>query len=92
MTFITKCPYNKCHVYMLLEDDFRGPLFIAASYGQVGRPDDAGGALEELRALYARPVGELREELIERHAFSASLTDHLLEGLRKTGLAVPVDP
>jgi len=75
-----------------LEDDFRGPLFIAASYGQVGRPDDAGRTLEEMRALYARPVGDLRQELIERHSFSAPLTDHLLEGLRKAGLAIPVDP
>jgi TolB-like protein/predicted Ser/Thr protein kinase len=71
---------------MDLGEDFLGPLFIAAAYGELGRPDDAGQALDELRALWPRPVGELRRELIERHGFTPALTDHLLEGLEKAGL------
>ena len=71
---------------MDLGGDFRGPLFLAAAYGQLGRPDDAGQALDELRASWPRPVGELRRELIERHALSPALTDHLMEGLAKAGL------
>jgi len=68
------------------EGDFREPLFVATTYGQLGRPDDAGQSLDELRALWPRPVGDLRQELIERHALSPALTDHLLEGLAKAGL------
>ena len=71
---------------MDLRPDFRGPLFVAAAYGQLGRPDDAGPALDEMRALLLRPVGELRQELIERHGYTPGLTDHLLEGLAKAGL------
>jgi serine/threonine protein kinase/Tfp pilus assembly protein PilF len=76
---------------MDLGGDFRGSLFLAAAYGQLGRPDDAGQALDELRALWPRPVGDIRQELIERHAFTPELTDHLLEGLEKAGLEGVVD-
>jgi TolB-like protein len=68
------------------EGDFREPLFVAATYGQLGYPDNAGQSLDEFRALWPRPVGNLRQELIERHALSPALTDHLLEGLAKAGL------
>jgi hypothetical protein len=68
------------------QPDFRDPLFLAAAYGQLDRPDDARRALEELRALWPRPVGDIRLELIQRHAFSSELTDHLMEGLAKAGL------
>ena len=71
---------------MDLGGDFRGPLFVAAAHGQLGHPDDAGQELDELRALWPRPFGELRRELIERHAHTPALTDHLLEGLAKAGL------
>jgi hypothetical protein len=67
-------------------EDFRGPLFVAAALGQLGRPEDAEGALEEMRALWSRPVGGLRHELIERHGYTPNLTDHLIEGLAKAGL------
>ena len=67
-------------------DDFRTPLFLAATYGQLGRPAEAESALEELRAVLKLPIGELRAELIERHAYAPGLTDHLLEGLTKAGL------
>ena len=73
---------------MDLENDFRGPLFVAAVYGQLGRSDDAGRELEKFRKLWPRPVEELRRELIARHAFTPALTDHLLEGLAKAGLEI----
>jgi serine/threonine protein kinase/tetratricopeptide (TPR) repeat protein len=72
--------------------DFRNPLFLAAAYGQLDRPDDARRALQELRALWPRPDGDIRRELIERHAFSAALTDHLMEGLAKAGLKGVANP
>jgi len=71
--------------------DFRGPLFTAAVYGQLGRPEDAGQFLDEMLALWQRPIGEMRRELIERHAVTVALTDHLLEGLAKAGLAEVAD-
>ena len=66
--------------------DFRGPLYVAAVYGQLGRPEDARPLLDEMQALWQRPIGEMRRELIERHTLSVALTDHLLEGLAKAGL------
>jgi TolB-like protein len=71
---------------MGLGPDFRGPLFAVAAYGQLGRPDDAVRAIEEMRALWSRPVGDIRQELIERHGYTPGLTDHLMEGLAKAGL------
>ena len=71
-----------------LGPDFRAPLFVAATLGQLGRRDEAKSELEELRALWARPVSELRSELNQRHAFSAEFADHLMEGLAKAGLAL----
>jgi serine/threonine protein kinase len=71
---------------MDLGPDFRGPLFVAAARGQLGRPDDAVQALEEMRTLWSRPVGDIRQELIERHGYTPGLTDHLMEGLAKAGL------
>jgi hypothetical protein len=62
------------------------PLFIAASLGQLGRLEDAKPYLEEMMEYWARPAEGLRSELIERHALSQGLTDHLIEGLVKAGL------
>jgi TolB-like protein len=77
---------------MDLSGDFRGPLFVAASLGQLGRPNEAGPALHEMRALWSRPVGDLRQDLIERHGCTPALTDHLMEGLAKAGLEGVADP
>ena len=68
------------------DGDFRIPLFVAASYGQLGRADEAESALAELTSLWSLPVTDLRSELIERHAIAPELTDKLLEGLAKAGL------
>ena len=68
------------------DGDFRIPLFLAASYGQLGRADEAAPALAELETLWTLPIGNLRSELIERHAIAPELTDQLLEGLAKAGL------
>jgi serine/threonine protein kinase/Tfp pilus assembly protein PilF len=69
-----------------IAEDFRGPMFIAASYGQLGRREDAVPALDDLRERWGRPVGELREEMVARHALVPALVDHLMEGLEKAGL------
>jgi len=72
--------------------DFRTPLFIASVYGQLGRPDDAKQALDELRARWPQPVGDIRRELIERNAYSPKLVDHLMDGLAKAGLVGVANP
>ncbi len=74
------------------ESDFREPLYVAAAYGQLGRHDDAKPALDELRALWQRPVRDLRQELIERNSFTSALADQLMEGLVKAGLELESPP
>jgi TolB-like protein/tRNA A-37 threonylcarbamoyl transferase component Bud32/cytochrome c-type biogenesis protein CcmH/NrfG len=69
-----------------MSGDFRTPLFLAVALGQLGRPDDAAPHLEEMLEYWGRPATELRMELIQRHALSEDLTDHLIEGLVKAGL------
>jgi serine/threonine protein kinase/Tfp pilus assembly protein PilF len=66
--------------------DFRIPLFLAASYGQLGLVDEAAPALAEFKTLWSMPLEDLRTELIQRHAIAPELTDRLLEGLAKAGL------
>ena len=66
--------------------DFRTELFMAAALGQLGRAEDAAPYLEEMLKFWGRPATELRMELIQRHALSQGLTDHLIEGLAKAGL------
>ena len=66
--------------------DYRSPLFIAAAYGQLGRPEEAARALFELRARWPGSAGDIRQELIERNAHAPDLADHLMEGLRMAGL------
>ena len=69
-----------------MSGDFRTPLFMAATLGQLGRIEDAAPYLEEMLEYWRRPPAELRMELIQRHALSKGLTDHLIEGLAKAGL------
>jgi len=76
--------------------DFREPLFLAATLGQLGRIDEAAPALDELRRLWKElcqkagcdglEIDMLRRELIDRNAFSESIADKLIEGLAKAGL------
>ncbi len=68
---------------MNLGGDFRGPLLLSAAYGQLGRPNDAVQTLEKLRVLWPRPIGDIRQELIDRHGYTPGMADHLMEGLRK---------
>jgi adenylate cyclase len=69
-----------------MSGDFRTPMFVAATLGQMGRKEEAAPYLEEMIEYWGRPASEIREELIKRHALSQGLTDHLMEGLGKAGL------
>ncbi len=69
-----------------IDDDFREPLFLAATLGQLGRLDEATTALEEMLALWGGPPSEIRAELRERHAIAPQIADSLIEGLAKAGL------
>jgi adenylate cyclase len=76
-----------------MSGDFRTPLFMAATLGQLDRTGEAEPHLEEMLTYWGRPASELRTELIQRHALSQGLTDHLIEGLAKAGLeGVAVSP
>ncbi|UCF69221.1 MAG: hypothetical protein JSV80_08055 [Acidobacteriota bacterium] len=72
-------------------EDFRTPLFLVATYGQLGRVDAVDTLLDQMRSRWRqrldRPlvVREIRRELIERNVFSPGAADHLLEGLMKAG-------
>ncbi len=80
------------HARTVRQGDFRTPLFEAASLGKLGRSAEAQPLPVRMQELWQRDPGELRDELIQRHAFSPSLTDHLVEGLRLAGWSpVPVD-
>jgi adenylate cyclase len=76
-------------------DDFREPLFQAATLGQLGRSEEAAPQLETLRKLWDErcngkdcaglELGKIRRELTERHAWSESFADEVIEGLVKAG-------
>ena len=69
-----------------MSGDFRTPLFVAATLGQLGRKEEAAPHLGEMLEYWGRPASEIRAELIQRHALSQGLTDHLMRGLEKAGL------
>jgi TolB-like protein len=78
------------------DTDFREPMLLAATLGQLGGVDEATSALDEFRFLWGElgkeagfeglDIGMVRRELLERHVFSESFTDKLIEGLEKAGL------
>ena len=61
-------------------------MALAAAYGQLGMPDEAGKALQELlklrpdMATIARPALQIR--------FEPEFAEHLIDGLRKAGLEI----
>ena len=67
-------------------EDYRTPLFLAATYGQQGRLDDAERTLAEMRAQWSRPIVDIRNDLIQRCGFAPEIVDQLLEGLNKAGM------
>ncbi|MBD3869288.1 MAG: hypothetical protein IFK94_14300, partial [Acidobacteria bacterium] len=69
-----------------MSGDFRTPLFMAAALGQLGRSEEAAPYLDEMLEYWGRPADEIGIELIQRHALSPALADHLVDGLTKAGL------
>ena len=59
---------------------------VPAVYGQLGDLEHARAALRELHALVPDFGARAREEYGKR--FDAELTEHVMEGLRKTGLKI----
>jgi hypothetical protein len=59
---------------------------LAAAYGQLGEQQRARAALEDLQALIPNFGAIAREEFGKWN--DAELTEHLVDGLRKAGLAV----
>jgi TolB-like protein/cytochrome c-type biogenesis protein CcmH/NrfG len=68
--------------------DFRKPLYLAATYGQLGRPEEARREIEKMHRHWEHPLGEMRQELIVRHGMKPSLVDGLMAGLAKAGLGI----
>lgn len=77
--------------------DFRTPLFLAATYGRLGRIDEGARQVAVLRerweAQYETSVDldVMRNELIARHAFAPGLADDLLAGAAKAGFVESLD-
>jgi TolB-like protein len=57
---------------------------LAAVCGQLGRPQAARASIEALRETFGYDLARVREEY-ERWKQSESLTEHILDGLRKAG-------
>ena len=72
--------------HMIETEDYRTPVFLAAAYGQLGRPEEAGRAVTEIRAEWSGATDGIRQDLIQRNGFAPELVDRLLEGLRKAGM------
>ena len=66
---------------------YRTHVFTAAAYGQLGERDSAGKALRELLILRPDFAATAREEF--RKWYDSELVEHLIDGLRKAGLAIP---
>jgi hypothetical protein len=62
-------------------------LLRAAAYAQLGRLSKARREVAKMQALGPELPDDMRRDLMGRHGYAPELTDHLLEGLRKAGLA-----
>ena len=65
--------------------DYRTSLFRAATYGQLGRSEEAARALAEMRTQSSLVDEDVRRDLIERNGFAPDLVERLMNGLRKAG-------
>jgi tetratricopeptide (TPR) repeat protein len=63
-------------------------IALAAIYGQLGREEEARAAAESLLQLFPDYGAHAREEL-GKWFFEADVLEHVLDGLRKAGLAIP---
>jgi TolB-like protein/Tfp pilus assembly protein PilF len=63
---------------------------LAATYGQLGKREAAGKALEDLLGLRPDFAGVARDEFGKW--YDPGLTEHLIAGLRKAGLQIAVSP
>jgi adenylate cyclase len=63
-------------------------MTLAAVYGQLGRWEEAGAALERVLQLFPSFEERAREEL-GKWLFEKEVLEHMLEGLEKAGLNVP---
>ena len=65
---------------------WRTPFTLAATYGQLGELELAGGALRELLAIRPNFRTDARAQLEKWH--KPDLIEHLIDGLRKAGLEI----
>lgn len=68
---------------------WRAHLALAAIYGQLGEREAAHTALQQLLLLKPEFAGSAREELGK--TWNPELVEHLMDGLRKAGLAIAGD-
>ena len=66
---------------------FHTPALRAATFGQLGRREDARKALQDLQALRPDFAATARQEYGKW--YDSELVEQLIEGLRKAGLEIP---
>jgi len=66
-------------------------LFLAISYGQLGRGEEARAAVAKLIELDSTFPGRIREEWAKFNR-PPEAVEHIIEGLRKAGLTIPTAP
>jgi tetratricopeptide (TPR) repeat protein len=73
-------------VQKIKTEDFRTPMFRAATYGQLGRLEEAERELSAVKQMWPGFPEGLRREMIDQYGYPPARFDHLLEGLRKAGM------
>ena len=69
---------------------WRTNMALAAAFGQIGQLEAGEKAVQELLAIKPDFAAGARAEL--RKWWDSELTEHLIDGLRKSGLEIPSDP
>ena len=75
---------------VIASGEFWKEIYIAASYGQLGRQDEARTAVEELLSVYPGFTLQTSSEELRKWNFPDEVTERYLTGLRKAG--VPDEP
>ncbi len=77
---------------MNLPDYVWAQATIAAAYGQLGRADQARPTVKRILELDPDFEATARANRWKWFRYQEDLLDHFMEGLRKAGLNIPIEP